>query len=150
MSHTIPVGRTRHPMWFYEQNYALLHRLVPEGLSLGEDVLLAARESGLLRFRVEEQYKYTLTVGITHAFSARSVAVSELYLQVRIYCDAGVAEVMGYQGHRRFLPTYDYPNENMLLPDEKRQTNFLLYELLCHFMTRNRQFVDMAADTVGS
>lgn len=148
MSHTIPLARARHPMWVYEQNYVLLQRLIPGVLSTAEDSVMAAGEGGVLRFCAEERCKYTLTVGISHAFTAgvpgsAESLVRDLYLQARVYRDAGVTEVMGYQGHWRFLPEYDYPNAGMFLPDEKRQANFLLYELLCHFMTRDYRIMDI-------
>ncbi len=143
MSHTIPLARARHPMWVYEQNYALLHRLVPGVVSQAEDAVLLAEGDAQLRFTVQECCKYTLTVSISHNMNLQPAAAADLCLQVRIYRDVGVAEVMGYQGHWRFLPEYAYPNDKMFLPDEKRQTNFLLYELLCHFMAKGCRAVDL-------
>ena len=49
---------------------------------------------------------------------------------VRLYHDAQVAEVLACQHVSRFKARYDYPNLEMLLPDEKRQINLLLRDWL--------------------
>ena len=49
---------------------------------------------------------------------------------VRLYHDARVAEVLACQQISRFKARYDYPNTDMLQPDEKRQINLLLRDWL--------------------
>jgi uncharacterized protein YqiB (DUF1249 family) len=61
---------------------------------------------------------------------------------VRLYHDARVAEVLGFQGQGRFKPHYDYPNEQMYLPDEKRQVNLMLRDVLNYCRARRFTFAD--------
>lgn len=51
-------------------------------------------------------------------------------MTIRLYHDARSAEVVEYQGKRHFRAVYDYPNEDMRLPDEKAQINRFLGEYL--------------------
>lgn len=53
-------------------------------------------------------------------------------MQVRMYHDANMAEVLGYQGQKRFEGRYQYPNPTMRLPDEKTQLNRFLADWLGH------------------
>lgn len=59
-------------------------------------------------------------------------------LDVRLYHDASLAEVIGSQGYRRVLPRYDYPNTEMHLPDEQFQHNHFLGELLENCLLHGR------------
>lgn len=56
------------------------------------------------------------------------------HMQVRVYHDARMAEVIGAEGCRRLLPRYGYPNSRMHQPDEKAQLNRLLQEWLGHYL----------------
>ena len=51
---------------------------------------------------------------------------------VRLYHDAGLAEVLFFQKQGRIHPSYDYPNRNMFQPDEKAQLNRFLGDWLSH------------------
>ena len=51
-------------------------------------------------------------------------------LTVRLYHDAQIAEVITYGSNRGVRPKNAYPNQHMFQPDEKRQWNDFLEELL--------------------
>ncbi|MGH1486230.1 MAG: DUF1249 domain-containing protein [Cellvibrionaceae bacterium] len=59
-------------------------------------------------------------------------------LDVRLYHDAAVAEVIAWQGHRRFQVRHEYPNRNMYQRDEKAQLNTFLGELLEFCLAQGR------------
>jgi uncharacterized protein YqiB (DUF1249 family) len=59
-------------------------------------------------------------------------------LDVRLYHDAAVAEVIAWQGHRRFQARHEYPNRKMYQRDEKAQLNKFLGELLEFCLTQGR------------
>ena len=67
---------------------------------------------------------------------------SQQTLNVRIYHDACVAEVMGYQKHRHFTSRYDYPNPDMFHKNEKQQLNKFLGEWLDHCLRNRCIFID--------
>lgn len=83
---------------------------------------------------VVERTPYTTLLSMASQISTSSVFAPKTKMQVRLYHDARVAEVVMIQGVRRIDSYNEYPNKNMHLPDEKRQGNRLLSEILsfCH------------------
>ncbi len=81
-------------MELYENNYIYLRRLVPQ-LDGEHDHLVSQVDHGpALYLKVTERFPYTTSVLLTHRFEARSNAESLPDLDVRIYHDARVAEVV--------------------------------------------------------
>jgi uncharacterized protein YqiB (DUF1249 family) len=115
-------------------NYARLMRLLPDmrerlgtrrvALSQGEQLL------GVLALEVVEACPYTTTVHLRQEHSLPWLPVPPL--QVRVYHDARMAEVIGADNARGFRTTYLYPNTAMHQPDEKAQLNQFLGEWLGH------------------
>ena len=121
-------------------NYARLMRLLPQlrewpcgrehsgirrvALTQGEQVL------GVLALEVLEAGPYTTTLMLRQEQALPWLPVPPL--QVRVYHDARMAEVIGAANSRAFRSTYLYPNSAMHQPDEKTQLNQFLGELLGH------------------
>ena len=59
-------------------------------------------------------------------------------VEVRLYHDAAVAEVIACQGHRRIQAYNEYPNRQMYQCDEKAQLNKFLGELLEFCLAQGR------------
>ncbi|MEO0442849.1 MAG: DUF1249 domain-containing protein [Pseudomonadota bacterium] len=59
-------------------------------------------------------------------------------IDVRLYHDATLAEVIAWQGQRRFQPRHEYPNPQMYQRDEKAQLNTFLGELLSFCLEKGR------------
>ncbi|MDX5992476.1 DUF1249 domain-containing protein [Ectopseudomonas alcaliphila] len=117
-----------------EANYARLMRLLPHmrehtgsrrvALSQGEHLL------GVLALDVLESCPYTTTLCVRQEHSLPWLPVPQL--QVRVYHDARMAEVVGAENARRLHIRYPYPNAAMHQPDEKSQLNLFLGEWLSH------------------
>lgn len=133
-----------NPMLWYEMNYHALLQLVP---ALKMDItspvtkqLNASLKNGLicdfdmagarLSIRLLELNRYTQHLQVTNHFKTDKKLLPALCLNVRAYHDASVVEVISCSGITKLLPDYTYPNEKMLLKDEKRQANRLLFEWL--------------------
>lgn len=100
-------------------------------ITLFEHVSLAGKDQSVsVCVDVLERTPYTTLIKLTSSYVICSEYAPETVLQVRIYHDARVAEVIKVQGHQRIRPHYIYPNASMYLPDEKRQSNKLLSEIL--------------------
>lgn len=56
-------------------------------------------------------------------------------MDVRVYHDMQVAEVINFAGHGAGRARYDYPNDEMLQPDEKLQQNALLAQWLSYALS---------------
>lgn len=117
-----------------EANYARLMRLLPEmrtslssrriGMTQGDQML------GVLTLEVVLACPYTTTLRVRQEHSLPWLPVPQL--EVQVYHDARMAEVVSAEHARRFRSVYPYPNEAMHQPDEKAQLNLFLGEWLTH------------------
>ncbi|MFI3245944.1 MAG: DUF1249 domain-containing protein [Ferrimonas sp.] len=85
-----------------------------------------------LHLVVQQQTVYTEIIQLRRC-APNMPLVRDPKLEVRLYHDARLAEVLTGQQFSRFLPVYPYPNAAMLQPDEKFQVNLYLAELLNQF-----------------
>jgi len=139
MSHTIAQHRRQQPMWFYEKNYRFLRQLLPELPQEHVGRYQIRHEQHRMDVQVVEFGPYTQLLQLSQCFEGASSLLSDLRMSVRVYHDARLAEVVGYQGVERLLARYELPNSGMLYPDEKRQANLLLHDWLTMFMNHDRQ-----------
>ncbi len=133
-----------NPMLWYEMNYHALLQLVPElkmditkpvssqsGCILNNSFSADFDMAGArLSIRLLEVNRYTQHFQVINHFKTDKKLLPALCLNVRAYHDASVVEVISCSGITKLLPDYTYPNEQMLLKDEKRQANRLLFEWL--------------------
>ena len=106
-----------------EANYARLMQLIPsmrEAVGVQRRVALSQGELhlGVLALHVLETCPYTSTIEVRQEHSLPWLPVPRM--EVRVYHDARMAEVVGAQRARRFRGVYPYPNEAMHQPDEKK------------------------------
>lgn len=117
-----------------EANYARLMRLLPDmrEFSSGRRVALTQGEHqlGVLALDVLEACPYTTTLQLRQELSLPWLPVPQL--EVRVYHDARMAEVVCAENARRLRSIYPYPNSAMHQPDEKAQLNLFLGEWLGH------------------
>ena len=128
-----------------EANYARLMRLLPQmrenfqarrvAMSHGEHLL------GVLALEVTEAGPYTTTLQVRQEHSLPWLPVP--HLEVRVYHDARMAEVVGAAHARRLRPSYPYPNAAMHQPDEKSQLNLFLGEWLSHCMAAGHELAEV-------
>lgn len=117
-------------MWFFERNYAVLTALLDE---------IQLERRGTVNFELAgcpveistiENTRYTSLIRIHHELKGKGSFLSDVIFDIRVYEDAQLAEVISYQGQSRIKFKYDYPNNNMYMPDEKSQGNLLLHDWL--------------------
>jgi uncharacterized protein YqiB (DUF1249 family) len=125
-----------------ERNYAQLRFFLPgavashhasdEGarvMTAGDSKVIQINEYEGYRIKLLELCKFTTTIKIEHV-SDTALGWMRPQFEVRLYHDARLAEVVSCQQVRRFKAVYDYPNLEMMQPDEKRQINLLLRDWL--------------------
>ncbi|MBU1332306.1 MAG: DUF1249 domain-containing protein [Gammaproteobacteria bacterium] len=126
-----------------EANYARLMRLLPamREVACARRVALSQGEQqlGVLALEVLETCPYTTTLQVRQEHSLPWLPVPQL--EVRVYHDARMAEVVSAQSARRFRSIYPYPNEAMHQPDEKTQLNLFLGEWLSHCLACGHEAV---------
>ncbi len=118
-----------------ELNFVRLCRLLPR-MEAGDERVFGLGEGLQVRIAVSERTPYTslLQIGQEHA----ALADLDNEMTVRVYHDAGVAEVASFAGCYRVLGKNDYPNRHMHQRDEKQQWNRFLGEWLQHCLEQGR------------
>ncbi len=89
-----------------------------------------------------EKTKYTTAFSLTLTHPSMRRWLPQIFMKIRTYHDAKVAEVLNFQRHGRFAPSYDYPNPNMFQANEKQQINYFFTEWLDHCLNSRLVFDD--------
>lgn len=125
------------PLWLFEENYRLLRDLIPDALDEGCTLYAAHNEAEVLEVGVLERSRYTLTIALRKSFTFGRDWVPDLAMEVRIYFDARVAEVLAYQSCYRLPAPYAVKGCIPFHKDEKHQANILLNELLEYLLSQD-------------
>lgn len=118
-----------------ELNYVRLCRLLAR-MDEGDSREFALGESVRVSIVVTERAPYTSMLDIKQRH--RGVSQLDSQMTVRVYHDAGVAEVASFEGCYRVLAKNEYPNRKMHHRDEKQQWNRFLGEWLQHCLAQGR------------
>jgi uncharacterized protein YqiB (DUF1249 family) len=130
-----------------ERNYLRLQQLVPQLQRLSDAAYSYPDGVSGLELRVLERSRYTTVLMLSQAVLHGATSVAGPRMQIRVYHDARLAEVLSYQGRARLQPRYPYPNPEMMHPDEKQQLNQFLGEWLEHCLARGHRFQPQEAVT---
>ncbi|MGM0525699.1 MAG: DUF1249 domain-containing protein [Pseudomonadota bacterium] len=112
----------------HERNYAGLVNLLPDAA----DVPVTIRAGQFLTFEltIKSESRYTTDVDIVQQPSHWAANYLQASLEVRLYHDVRMAEVIASQGVRRLAVHYQQPNQDMRHRDEKFQVNQFLADWL--------------------
>jgi uncharacterized protein YqiB (DUF1249 family) len=125
----------------HEGNYAKLQRVVPCIRHLRHDTTYRAQRSNQhIEISILEKTKYTTTFSLTLVHESMQRWIPKIFMTVRTYHDARVAEVLNFQHHSRFQAQYDYPNPRMFHTNEKQQINRFFNEWLDHCLKSQLRF----------
>lgn len=116
-----------------ETNYARLMKIVPD-MDAGAELRLRVGcvgdgDSIVILFSVVESTRYTSLLVVSQVNGVTPLCEPPS-VQVRVYHDARMAEVVDYQGARSFRPSYAYPNREMRQRNEKMEINRFLSDWL--------------------
>ena len=117
-----------------EANYLRLCKVFPRIATEQQRCLgITVAGNSEIILSVIERTRYTTLVAISQKQSAE-LEIAEWCraptLNVRMYHDARLAEVVSFDSARGVKPSNDYPNKKMLQRDEKAQWNCFLEEWL--------------------
>ena len=117
----------------YERNYVLLRQLVPQLSALCDGVVLQVGQVRELHIDVTERSTYSSILILRYRYGGDSAWLPDVHLTVRVYHDAQVAEVTGYQQQIYRRPWYEISSPpGYRKSHEKRQINLFLNECLNH------------------
>jgi uncharacterized protein YqiB (DUF1249 family) len=132
-----PTGKYRpnlvNLMNLCETNYMLILRLLADKELVGEVRHFFINEQLSYNLVVREVTRYTTLINISQEAGDSEQDFSELLrptMEIRLYHDAKLLEVIRSQHIAHIKPRYDYPNEAMHQPDEKQQALIFLKEWL--------------------
>lgn len=111
-----------------ERNYAGLVNLLPDDSS--ETVRISIGEALDFALTVTQQARYTTDIEIVQLPGHWSSEYLKTKLEVRLYHDVRMAEVLASQGVKRLAVHYRQPNPDMRHRDEKHQVNQFLADWL--------------------
>lgn len=117
-----------------ESNYLRFLKLLPDTEAGSERLIGITTPSGQqahIRIKVNETHPYTSMLTVSQE-GLNPEWIQPPRMEVRLYHDASMAEVLCYQNQHKFEGRYQYPNPQMRLPDEKVQLNRFLADWLEH------------------
>jgi len=148
MTHTIPTSHLKSRskiLRTFEDNYKLLVRLFAPLFDGKEDMVLESDDVGTpIQVKVCERHKYMTIIELNQQLSDEQ-QIPDMLLRLRLYFDARVAEVIGYQGIERIPARYQFKLERGDLRDEKMQVNRLLNEFLNHIINKGYRSLSASA-----
>ena len=110
-----------------EANYARLLQLFPDYQRANERRLRLGQR--LVVLTVIDRDRHTTSLNV-HYHAPQLPKLMDSILYLRMYHDVAMAEVVKYRSGRRLESRYEYPNSEMYQPDEKRQQNQFVSQLL--------------------
>jgi len=129
----------------YEENFVRLMRLIPKLRDIDGNTTVLLEGNDQLQLSILEQNRYTTLVTLEYCFSTHNKMLSNPEMKIRVYHDAGLAEVIRYQQHSNIKPSYPYPNLKMYQPLEKRQINLFFRDWLIHCSISKKNSIPTAS-----
>lgn len=121
-----------------ELNFHQMLSLLPglgEGVDSWNFAAGVAESQYTININVVESAKYTTTVAVDQSHTSLTTP----RLVVRLYHDVNMAEIVAWDNHRHWKPSYPYPNVNMYHPDEKLALNRFLSDWLIYCRNQGLQ-----------
>lgn len=121
-----------------EANYIRLLKLLPNDQKKHSFSVNAGNKSVTVSLTITEEHPYTTMLDVQQQ-GLQNQWLQPQSMQVRMYHDANMAEVLSYQQHAQIKGSYTYPNQQMHSPDEKLQLNLFLAQWLGHCLEHGIQ-----------
>lgn len=119
-----------------EHNYACLMKLLPDCDTEDLSYQFTINDALEYKIRILETSRYTSTFEMSQIQKNTPKFLCPV-MEVRLYHDAKVAEVLSSQRTSKLEPSYEYPNLKMHQRNEKQMVNVFLAEWV-HFCLQQR------------
>jgi hypothetical protein len=127
-----------------EINYGRLLRLLPDCDTEDLQYQFKVNASLLYTIKIIECSRYTSTLEMSQK-NQMGYEFLRPVVQVRLYHDAKMAEVISAQNIGSLKPSYQYPNTKMYQKNEKEMVNLFLAEWLQFCLTQSSQLYSSEA-----
>ncbi|RDH83949.1 MAG: DUF1249 domain-containing protein [endosymbiont of Galathealinum brachiosum] len=132
-------------MDMYEDNYIKIRKLIPGLQQIKESAISESQGHLNLHLNIVERSKFTTTLRLSYCFADNGETRLEPNLKIRIYQDAGLAEVMSGKLHHGRLVLDHLPADALR---EKWQLNRFLSKWLKYCLRQKHVFLQIT-DTVA-
>lgn len=132
-------------MDLYECNYINMRRLLPAMPDQPVDLVSRIPGNLDLHLRFIERFRYTSELNLTYRFSQSGAVFAEPDLQIRVYHDAQLAEVV--TAHLRHHPAFDAESLAVRFADgtqlySRWKINRFLFKWLNYCLRQGHRFAD--------
>lgn len=133
-------------MDLYESNYIRLRRLIPDIDALGDTAVSVSQGCLDLQYLLLEHTRYTTSFILTYYFDDHSRFITEPNLEIRVYHDARLAEVISAVLHKHhYCNQRAFSVDKLISPDlsilqSKWRLNRFLYKWLNFCLLRGHMF----------
>lgn len=124
-------------MDMYEDNFIKLRKLIPDMQHINDSCVSTSAGHLNLYLQILERSKFTTTLRLSYSFSDKGETRLEPNLKIRIYHDAGLAEVMSGKLHHGKLVLDHLPSDAL---KQKWQLNRFLSKWLKYCLRQNHGF----------
>jgi uncharacterized protein YqiB (DUF1249 family) len=121
-----------------EVNYGRLLRLLPDCDTEDLEYQFRVNASLLYTIKIIDCSRYTSTLEMSQKSQVEYEFLRPV-VQVRLYHDAKMAEVISAQNIGSLQPSYQYPNTKMYQKNEKEMVNLFLAEWVQFCLTQSNQ-----------
>ncbi len=125
-------------MDMYEDNYMKLRKLIPQLHKIKTSAVSTSPGHLNLHLEIVERSKFTSTLRLSYCFTEQGESRFEPNLKIRIYHDAGLAEVMSGKLHHGKLVLDHLPADAL---KQKWQLNRFLSKWLKYCLRQNHGFL---------
>ena len=125
-------------MDMYEDNYFKLRKLIPALDKINRTCVSKSEGHLNLHLKIVERSKFTTTLLLSYCFDEVGESRMEPNLKIRIYHDAGLAEVMSGKLHHGRLVLDNLPSDALI---QKWQLNRFLSKWLKYCLRQQHQFL---------
>ncbi len=133
-------------MDMYEDNYIKLRKLIPALQKIKETAISTSAGHLNLHLSIVERSKFTTTLRLSYCFEKNGESRLEPNLKIRIYHDAGLAEVMSGKLHHGRLVLDHLPSDAL---KQKWQLNRFLSKWLKYCLRQNHGFSEASECVAG-
>jgi len=124
-------------MDMYEDNFIKLRKLIPDMQQINDSCVSTSAGHLNLYLQIIERSKFTTTLRLSYSFTDKGETRLEPNLKIRIYHDAGLAEVMSGKLHHGKLVLDHLPSDAL---KQKWQLNRFLSKWLKYCLRQNHGF----------
>ena len=136
------VNHPRNSTLVHQSNYVKIMRVIPFIRAMHCDAQIWARTPAhQVEINILEVTPYTTSFSFSINYAGQQKWLPQVFITVRCYHDARVAEVVNFQQHKQFQARYSYPNPKMYQRNEKQQINRFLGEWMTYCLKTSCAFL---------